>query len=118
MPIIKNAIIYLLFSESANLKYYGSTRQRLSQRLAEHRRDCKKNNCVYSKEIINCPDYKIIALEEFQNISSTDLKLREGFYIKNNECTNKYVAGATLNENYKRDYMREYKKRSRGAHPH
>lgn len=111
MTIIKNAIIYLLYSDSANLKYFGSTKQILSQRLAEHRRDCKKNNNVTSKQIINCPDYKIVVLEEFQNITLRDLKQREGFYIKNNECINKNVAGATLNENYKRDYMREFRKR-------
>lgn len=107
MTIIKNAIIYLLFSESANLKYYGSTRQKLCQRLAEHNRDCKKNNSVSSKEVMKCGDYKIIILEQFENISLRDLKLREGYYITNNECVNKNVAGATLDENYKRDYMRK-----------
>ena len=118
MTIIKNAIIYLLFSESANLKYYGSTRQILSQRLAEHRRDCKKNNSVSSKQIMDCPDYKMITLETFQNISSTDLKLREGYYITNNKCINKNIPGATLNENYKRDYMRAWRqKRSERSAP-
>ena len=73
MTLIKNATIYLLFSESANLYYYGSTRQSLSQRLAEHKRDSKVNKSVNSKEIMKCHDYKIIALEEFQNIESNDL---------------------------------------------
>ena len=113
MTLIKNGIIYLLFSESANLKYYGSTKQRLSQRLAEHNRDYKKNNSVSSKQIMNCSDYKIIVLEEFQNISSTDLKLREGYYISNNECINKNVAGATLDQNYKKNYMRQWRKNNK-----
>lgn len=111
MTLIKNGIIYLLFSESANLKYYGSTKQKLSQRLAEHNRDYKKNNSVSSKQIMNYPDYKMIVLEEFENISSTDLKLREGYYISNNECINKNVAGATLDQNYRRDYMRSWRQK-------
>lgn len=108
MTLIKNATIYLLFSESANLYYYGSTRQSLSQRLAEHKRDAKVNKSVNSKEIMKCDDYKIIALEEFQNIESKDLRIKEGYYITNNKCINKNIPGATLKENYMRDYMRAY----------
>lgn len=110
MTLIKNATIYLLFSESANLYYYGSTRQSLSQRLAEHKRDAKVNKSVNSKEIMKCHDYKIIALEEFQNIESKDLRIKEGYYITNNKCINKNIPGATLKENYTKDYMRAYMK--------
>lgn len=113
MTLIKNATIYLLFSESANLYYYGSTRQSLSQRLAEHKRDSKVNKSVKSKEIMKCPDYKIIALEEFQNIESNDLIIKEAYYITNNKCINKNIPGATLKENYARDYMRNYMKKYR-----
>ena len=118
MTLIKNATIYLLFSESANLYYYGSTRQSLSQRLAEHKRDSKVNKSVKSKEIMKCADYKIIALEEFQNIESNDLRIKEGNYITNNKCINKNIPGATLKENYARDYMRAWRqKRSERSAP-
>lgn len=111
MTLIKNAIIYLLFSKSADLYYYGSTRQSLSQRLAEHKRDAKVNKSVNSKEIMKCHDYKIIALEEFQNIESNDLIIKEGNYITNNKCINKNIPGATLKENYARDYMRAWRQK-------
>ena len=113
MTLIKNGIIYLLFSESADLYYYGSTRQSLSQRLAEHKRDSKVNKSVKSKEIMKCHDYKIIALEEFKNIESNDLIIKEGYYITNNKCINKNIPGTTLKENYMRDYMRNYMKEYR-----
>ena len=108
MTLIKNAIIYLLFSEKADLYYYGSTRQKLCQRLAEHKRDAKVNKSINSKKIMKCDDYKIIALEIFENIESNDLKIKESYYITNNKCINKNVPGATLKENYMRDYMRNY----------
>lgn len=111
MTLIKNAIIYLLFSESADLYYYGSTRQSLSQRLAEHKRDAKIKKSVNSKEIMKCDDYKIIALEEFKNIESIDLRIKEGYYITNNKCINKNIPGATLKENYARDYMRTWRQK-------
>lgn len=111
MTLIKNAIIYLLFSESADLYYYGSTRQSITQRLAEHKRDAKVNKTVKSKEIMKCHDYKIIALEEFQNIESIDLRIKEGYYITNNKCINKNIPGATLKKNYMRDYMRAWRKK-------
>lgn len=110
MTLIKNAVIYLLFSESAGLYYYGSTRQLLSQRLAEHKRDAKIKKSIKSYEIMKCDDYKIIVLEKFENIESNDLKIKEGYYITNNKCINKNVPGATLKEDYMRNYMRNYMK--------
>jgi len=65
-----NGKIYALVSESAQLVYYGSTIQRLSQRKGEHIRDYKKYlyndgwKCS-SFDVLKHGDAKIILIEEF-----------------------------------------------------
>ncbi|NBO31786.1 MAG: hypothetical protein EBV05_09395 [Cyanobacteria bacterium WB6_1B_304] len=93
--IIKNGIVYLLFSELGEVAYYGSTGQLPSQRLAEHRRDYKKFLANKAKanlsscEVMKFNDYKLIVLDEYQNITREQLELNEGYYIANNKCVNK-----------------------------
>jgi len=117
--IVKNGIVYLLMSELGGVAYYGSTGQKLSQRLGEHRREYKKflNNKATTKltscEIMKYPDYKMIVLDEFQNITREDLEKREGYYIVNNECVNKNVAGRTVDAHYAKNYMKIYNAKRR-----
>ena len=106
MPDYQKGKIYRIISPSKNLVYIGSTTQPLSQRLAGHIRDYKKYinsnvyNC-YSSLIFECEDYKIELVEEYPCNNKQQLERKEGEYIKNNECVNKYVAGRTQKEWYK-----------------
>jgi hypothetical protein len=104
--IVKNGIVYMLLSEQGGVVYFGSTGQKESQRLAEHRRDYKRfvanesKSNLTSYNVLKYPDYKMIVLDEYQNITRDELVAHEGFYIENNECVNKNVAGATLKPHY------------------
>jgi len=117
-----NGKIYALVSDSAQVVYYGSTIQRLSQRKGEHNRDYKNylNNNGWkcsSFSVLEHEDAKIILIEEFPCTSRLELETREGFYQKNNPCTNIYLAGRNTKEYRKTDeyrkerklYMRDYR---------
>jgi len=104
MPDYQKSKIYKLWSPSKNLVYYGSTIQKLTQRLGEHISHCKTynndNNKAYCSSylIINCEDYKIELLEEYPCNNKSQLNKKEGEYIKNNDCVNKVIAGRTDKE--------------------
>jgi hypothetical protein len=112
--IVKNGIIYLLMSELGGVAYYGSSGQKASQRLAEHRRDYKKflankakfnlTSCI----VMKYPDYKMIILDEYQNITREQLEINEGYYIANNVCVNKNIAGSTVDPHYTKKYCKAY----------
>jgi len=104
MPDYQNGKIYKLYSPSKNLVYYGSTVQTLSQRLGGHIRDNNRRakHFCSSSEIIECGDYKIELVEAYPCNNKQQLLKKEGEYIKNNECINKFVAGRTSKE-YKQD---------------
>jgi len=120
-----NGKIYALISESAQVVYYGSTIQRLSQRRGEHSRDYRNHlfNDGYkcsSFDVLQHQDAKIILIEEFPCKSRLELETREGFYQKNNPCTNIYIAGRNTKEYRKTDeyrqqrrlYMRDYRNKN------
>ena len=93
--------IYKLWSPSKNLVYYGSTTKSISQRLTQHKKNCKcynnnniKGYCT-SYLIIDCEDFKIELVEEYPCNNKNELLIKEGEYIKNNKCVNKVVAGRT-----------------------
>lgn len=100
MPNYQNGKIYKLWSPSTGLTYYGSTTQKLAQRLAEH----KANQGKYeSKIVMKQPDYCIELLENYPCSNKYQLERKEGEWIKNNECVNKIVAGRTKLE-YRTDH--------------
>ena len=117
--ILKKGIIYILTSEIGGVIYYGSTSQRPSQRLCEHKYQYNKflkNNPtanLRSFEVLKYPDYKMIVLDSYENITKEDLEKNEGYYIANNECVNKNVAGATIGSSYARNYMKAYNAKKR-----
>jgi len=87
-----------------NEVYYGSTCQLLCKRMDGHRRDykCWKNGNrdktssydLFEKYgIENC---KIYLVELYPCDTKEELLAREGYYIKNNKCINRYVAGNQL----------------------
>jgi hypothetical protein len=121
-----NGKIYALVSESGGLTYYGSTIQRLSQRKGEHNRDYK--NYLYndgwrcsSFDVLKHGDAKIILIEEFPCESRLELEQREGYWQKNNPCTNIYLAGRDTKQyrktnEYRQErklYMRDYRNKNK-----
>lgn len=117
--ILKNGIIYILTSEIGGVTYYGSTSQRPSQRLGEHRYRYNKflNNIptvnLRSFEVLKYPDYKMVILDSYENITKEELEKNEGYYIANNKCVNKNVAGATIAPYYAKNYMKAYNAKKR-----
>ena len=120
-----NGKIYALVSESAQVVYYGSTIQRLSQRKGEHTRDYKKYlyndgwKCA-SFDVLKHEDAKIILIEEFPCKSRLELEQREGHWQLNNNCTNINRAGRNIKEYRKTTeyrekhklYMRKYRNKN------
>ncbi len=105
----KTGKIYKIVDNGYNMCYYGSTTQKLCSRLSGHRRTYRAflkgthriNVSVF--EIFekygegNC---KIELVELCPSGSKAELLSREGFFIKNNECVNKVVAGRKAQEYY------------------
>jgi hypothetical protein len=121
-----NGKIYALVSESAKVVYYGSTIQRLSQRKGEHVRDYK--NYLYndgwkcaSFDVLKHEDAKIILIEEFPCETRLELEQREGYWQRNNNCTNINIAGRNTKEYRKTEeyrkqrklYMRDYRSKNK-----
>ena len=110
--------IYKIWSPSQDLQYIGSTAQELSQRLAGHKKNFKCfnnpenkfNKYCASYEVLKFEDYRIDLLENYSCSSKSDLNKREGEYIKNNICVNKYIPGRTKKEHYQdnRDKIKKY----------
>jgi hypothetical protein len=85
-------------NEELGLTYYGSTIQELSNRLAKHKYDAKKNNKYTSSELFQKGEVKIILVEDCPCNEKIDLLKRERFYIENNECVNKLIPTRTQKE--------------------
>ena len=93
--------------------YIGATTTKyLCSRLAEHKHNYKlwKNKLItkcYSFDIFdkygvdNC---HIVLLESFNAIDKNQLNQKELFYIKNNNCVNKYLPGRTKKQYYFDNY--------------
>ena len=89
--------------------YIGSTTQSLSKRMAAHRNKYKrwKNGktenktssfLIFEKYFLeNCV---IVLIENFPCSSKEELLARESYFIRNNKCVNKSIAGRTVKEYY------------------
>ena len=93
-------VVYRLWAPSSPLEYYGSTTQKLSQRLGGHARDLRKwqagkGHYLTSFEIMKLSDARIELVEVVDTKSKQVLKAREGYYIRTNDCVNKNIAGRT-----------------------
>ena len=107
MPDYQNGKIYKLWSLEGDDIYIGSTTQSLAVRKAEHKR---KDTC-YSKILFEkYDDVKIELIEEYPCKNKMELNKREGYYIRNNECVNKSIAGRTKKE-YDKKYREENKEK-------
>lgn len=100
-----NGKIYKIESDETNDVYYGSTTQKLSQRMAGHRSDYKrykegKFSFVTSFEILKYDDAKIYLVETFPCNSREELEARERHWIKNSDCVNRIQPGRTDKQYY------------------
>ena len=94
----QSAKIYKIVSDSCDSVYYGSTCQKLSQRMAGHRASYKswkagKHNYVTSYDIIKHGDAIIVLVEDVPCDSKEQLLKIERRYVENNDCVNKYIPG-------------------------
>jgi len=117
MPDYSKAKIYKIYSYENDDVYYGSTCETLSRRMAGHRRHFKmyKNGKYYyitSFKILELTTAKIELVENYPCNSKEQLLQREGFYIRNNDCINKYIPDRTKKEwvEDNKDKIKEYKK--------
>jgi len=102
MPNYADAKIYTIRSRSNDtLIYIGSTTQKLTQRLAKHRSDCKYgiNYSLYDY-IVNddWSDFYIELYEKYPCNDKAELCKREGEIIRQIGTINKYIAGRTKKE--------------------
>lgn len=100
----QNGKIYKIINTTNDLIYYGSTIRDLNKRF-NHHKNCYKNKDdnitvyqIFDKYgIENC---KIELVENYPCNSKRELELREGYYIKNNNCVNIKILGKTRKEYY------------------
>ena len=92
---LANCKIYKLSATAPDgneLIYVGSTRQRICQRLAEHRYNNKKKRTnTTANLVISCKNWKLEILESYLNISKKELLTQEKYYIHIFNCVNKVM---------------------------
>jgi len=99
----KNGKIYAIRSYQTDDIYIGSTCSPLSKRFYEHKKcyerylKCKYEN-VSSFEIIKYEDAYIELIEKYPCNDKTELRKREGEYIRQMECVNKVIPGRKRKE--------------------
>lgn len=111
-----NAKIYKLWCYETDDVYVGSTTQKLSNRLYQHK---SKLNCSSKILFEKSDNVKIELIEEFPCENKNQLKQREGHFIREINCVNKRIAGRTIKEYYQDNYeqireqQKQYKKQIR-----
>ena len=98
----KKGKIYKIESIEGECVYYGSTIQKLSMRMAEHRKHHKIKRGITSEKVLCFNDAKIYLVELYPCNSKEELFAREGWYIRNNNCVNKTIPNRTKIE-YRED---------------
>jgi len=101
-----------------DLVYIGSTSQPLlSMRLGQHKTKYKQwvkhgKNYMSSYELFKVGMPIIELIETYPCKSKDELRAREGYYIRETECVNKYIAGQTPEEyrEANKDKRNEYQK--------
>jgi hypothetical protein len=107
-----NGKIYMIVSYSTGLRYYGSTVQPLNKRFNSHK---ALSNRLSSKTVIESGDAVILLVESFPCETKEQLNAKEGWYIMNNDCVNKLVAGRSDKQRYQdnKEAILEHKKQYR-----
>ena len=112
MPDYQQGKIYKLWSPQGTEDeiYYGSTTDELRFRKSNHK---KKNNVCQSKQLFQkYDDVRIELVEEYPCNSKAELVKKEGEYIRNNKCLNKYIPDRTIKEwrENNKTHLKEYTK--------
>ena len=94
MPNYSTGKIYKIVCNLTGETYYGSTVQKISQRMTTHR---KELDCC-SKPIIERGDYHYGLVEDFKCDNNEQLRMRERYYVDNNDCVNKKTPIRTKDE--------------------
>ncbi len=109
---IKGKIYKIVNDDIPNMVYIGSTTRSLNRRLAEHRYDsanyCKKDRVASSTKLFQTGTPKIELIEEFKCKTQRELRVRERWYIENNNCINTQIPTRTPAE-----YMRYWRKKNK-----
>jgi len=117
MPDYENAKIYKLWSPEGDDIYIGSTTQKLCVRKAKHKN--ANHNCTSKILYEKYTDIRIELLECFPCDNKEELTKKEGEYIRNNNCVNKFIAGRTKkewrekNKEKIKDYYKEYRENNK-----
>lgn len=103
LQYMNNGKIYKLVSNVTGDIYYGSTIQKLSYRLSDHKavytRYLKgKGNYVTSFKILETGDYDIHLVENYRCLNKKQLEAIERVYIENYKCINKCIPTRTIKE--------------------
>ena len=120
MTDYSNGKIYKITCNETDRCYIGSTTKTLTKRFKQHKNhhtSWKNGKCnyitiykmfdEYGKE--NC---NIELIENYPCDNNSELELREAYFIRKNNCYNKYIPGRTLKEYYK-DNKEKYKELSK-----
>lgn len=109
--------IYKIVDIGYNKCYIGSTTEPLSKRMERHRKLHKRyletgkvdTRCRLIFEEFGVENCKIELLENYPCMTKEELLRKEGEYIQNTDCVNRYVAGRTPQE-YKQLHKERYSK--------
>ena len=105
----QNAKIYVLVENACTKQYIGSTCESLSRRRSRHISSYKfyqstpdkENRFITSFYLLSkfgIENVKIELLENFPCKNKEELRKREGFHIRQNDCVNKCIAGRIVKE--------------------
>ena len=109
MPNYQNSKIYKIESLIGNCVYYGSTTKKyLSNRFSAHRYNYNTGIRHSVSKVLQYPDANIYLVESYPCNSKNELNSREGYYIKNNVCVNRCIAGRT-DKQYRLDHKEKIK---------
>ena len=112
--------IYKIVDIGYNKCYIGSTTEPLSKRMERHRKLHKRyletgkvdTRCRLIFEEFGVENCKIELLENYPCMTKEELLRKEGEYIQNTDCVNRYVAGRTPQE-YRHHYQERYKQQQK-----
>lgn len=95
MPDYTNGKIYKIVCNETGEVYYGSTTQKISQRVAKHKQP--KELCM-AKQILNRGNFDYSLVEDYPCDNKEQLHRRERWFIENCDCINKVIPLRTQQE--------------------
>lgn len=119
MPDYSKGKIYRLVDLTNDTVYIGSTIQTLERRLHDHENDYKRyiggdlNHKITSCEIIKGGKYKIELIANFPCENKNELLKKEGEWIKNTNCLNRFIPTGECTKENKQEYNKQYGKQYR-----